>query len=78
MLFIGLDLAWSPSNHTGAAVLRGCELIAHTGYLPSDTEILVFVAPYLAANEAAIVYGTVANGHILTPLPPDYVSNLSA
>lgn len=55
MLFIGLDLAWSPRNRTGAAVLRDDELIASTGVLTSNEEIFAFVAAYLGNAEPAIL-----------------------
>jgi len=55
MLFIGLDLAWSPRNRTGAAILRDNHLIAHTGLLTSNEAILAFVAPYLAQGEPAVI-----------------------
>lgn len=55
MIFIGLDLAWSPRNRTGGAVLRDHELIACTGDLTSNEAIFAFVAPYLLRDEAAII-----------------------
>ncbi len=55
MLFIGLDLAWSPRNRTGAAILSDNHLIAHTGLLTSNEAILAFVAPYLAQGEPAVI-----------------------
>lgn len=55
MIFIGLDLAWSPRNRTGAAVVYNHELIAHTGHLTSDETIFAFVQPYLQNGEDAIM-----------------------
>lgn len=55
MLFIGLDLAWSPRNRTGAAVLDDHTLLACTGELGSNEEILAFVASYLQRNDAAVI-----------------------
>lgn len=55
MIFIGLDLAWSPRNRTGGAILRGHDLIAYTGELTSDEAIFAFVTPYLQQDEGAIV-----------------------
>lgn len=55
MLFIGLDLAWSLRNRTGAAVLRNGELIAYTGDLTSNEEIFAFVAAYLSSADPAII-----------------------
>lgn len=55
MLFIGLDLAWSPRNRTGAAILRDNHLLAYTGELTSNEAILAFVDPYLAQNEPAVI-----------------------
>lgn len=55
MIFIGLDLAWSPRNRTGAAVVRNHELIACTGLLTSNETIFAFVDPYLQGSEDAII-----------------------
>lgn len=55
MIFIGLDLAWSARNRTGAAVVYNHELIASTGYLTSNEAIFAFVKPYLQSGEDAIV-----------------------
>ena len=50
--FIGLDLAWSERNRSGGAVLVAEEpgrvqLVAASGQLGSDSELLDFVAAYL-------------------------------
>jgi predicted RNase H-like nuclease len=54
--FIGIDLAWSPRNLTGAAVLRGgaggAELIDH-GLLGDDSSIAEYIA--LHAGEAPAI-----------------------
>ncbi|MBC8160057.1 MAG: DUF429 domain-containing protein, partial [Roseiflexaceae bacterium] len=46
MIYIGIDLAWSPRNRTGGAVLRGGpsggEFSAHA-LLGGDDEILTFI-----------------------------------
>ena len=52
--FIGLDLAWSSRNRTGGAVIQDGRLLAATGVLGSDAEILRFVADHLPANAAAV------------------------
>lgn len=54
-VFIGLDLAWSPRNRTGAAILQGDTVLAYTGQLGSNEEILAFVAPYLQDDASAII-----------------------
>ena len=54
-VFIGLDLAWSSRNRTGGAVIQDGRLLAATGVLGSDAEILRFVADHLPANAAAVV-----------------------
>lgn len=55
MVFIGLDLAWSPRNRTGGAILQGQTLVACTGHLGSNEEILAFVAPYLQGDTPAVL-----------------------
>ena len=55
MVFIGLDLAWSPRNRTGAAILQEHTLLAYTGQLGSNEEILAFVDPYLQGDASAII-----------------------
>jgi predicted RNase H-like nuclease len=54
-VFIGLDLAWSSRNRTGAAVIRAGRLVASCGGLQSDESILAFVAEHLPAQAAAVV-----------------------
>lgn len=55
MVFIGLDLAWSPRNRIGAAILQGDTLVAATGELGSNADILAFVAPYVQADTPAVI-----------------------
>lgn len=45
MYFIGLDLAFSPKNNTGIAVLQGS----------SDDESLIYVTSGLAKSDEAIL-----------------------
>ena len=54
-VFIGLDLAWGSRNCTGGAVIQDGRLVAATGVLRSDAEILRFVADHLPAGAAAVV-----------------------
>lgn len=54
-VFIGIDLAWSDRNPTGAAVIHQDRLVAYTGNLGSDSEILRFVRDHLDAKGPAIV-----------------------
>lgn len=54
-VFIGLDLAWSSRNRTGGAVIQDGRLVAATGVLGSDAEILNFVVDHLPAHAAAAV-----------------------
>lgn len=55
MLFIGLDLAWSPRNRTGVALLRDHTLLASTGELGSNAAILAFIDSYLQDGGSAII-----------------------
>lgn len=55
MICIGLDLAWSPRNRTGAAILRDNTLVAYTGVLGSNDDIFAFVAPYLQDDSPAVI-----------------------
>jgi predicted RNase H-like nuclease len=54
-IFIGIDLAWSPHNPTGAVVLRGHRLLAWCGSLGDDGQILRFVEDHLSPTGPAIV-----------------------
>jgi predicted RNase H-like nuclease len=55
--FIGIDLAWSPRNLTGAAVLRGdaggAGLIDY-GLLGTDSAIAEYIAQYAGAGPAIV------------------------
>jgi len=57
ILFIGIDLAWSPRNLTGAAVLRGgangAELIDHC-LLGTDAAIAEYIARHAGAGPAIV------------------------
>ncbi|MEM7128125.1 MAG: DUF429 domain-containing protein [Chloroflexota bacterium] len=54
-LFIGIDLAWSQRNPTGCAIIRNNRLIAHTGNLGSDDEIISFIRQHLYKESPAII-----------------------
>src|SRR5437868_246951 len=55
--FIGIDLAWSPRNLTGAAVLRGdaggADLIDH-GLLGDDAAISAYIAQHAGEGPAIV------------------------
>lgn len=53
--FIGLDLAWSPGNPSGGAVIRHGRLIAHEGGLGDDGEILQFIQQHMPTAGPIIV-----------------------
>ena len=53
--FIGIDLAWSDRNPTGVAVIRDERLVAYSGTLVTDGEILRFVQEHLDAKNPAVV-----------------------
>jgi predicted RNase H-like nuclease len=56
MRFVGLDLAWSPRNQTGGAVVSADgRLLQGVSDLHSDGEILAFVDGAVPAGEPAIV-----------------------
>ncbi len=55
MICIGLDLAWSPRNRTGAAILHDNTLVTYTGNLGSNEAIFAFVAPYLQGDSPAVI-----------------------
>lgn len=55
MIFIGIDLAWSPHNQSGGAVIREQRLITATGTLRNNAEIIAFVTHYLQPAEGAVV-----------------------
>ena len=53
--FIGIDLAWSHRNRSGGAVIRDGLLLASTGELGSDDEIVAFVKQWLPDGAPAVV-----------------------
>ena len=64
--FIGIDLAWSPRNRTGAAVVRGGAgggTLVDSALLGGDPEIAAYVATW-AGTGAAIV---AVDGPLLVP-----------
>ena len=48
--FIGLDLAWSERSPSGCAIIRGNRLIAWTGQLGDNNDILRFIKTYIPAE----------------------------
>ncbi len=57
MFFIGIDLAWSPKNQTGIAVLEGDKKRAslkHVSCVQTDEEILAVVKQYAALAPAFV------------------------
>lgn len=54
-VFIGIDLAWKASNPSGGAVIREGRLIAQTGALGSNGEIVAFIAEHLSQKGGAVV-----------------------
>lgn len=55
MIFIGIDLAWSARNRSGGAVIRDNHLVAHTGDLGDNAEIIEFVDHYLEVGMGAVI-----------------------
>ncbi|MEZ4679146.1 MAG: DUF429 domain-containing protein [Caldilineaceae bacterium] len=55
MLFIGIDLAWSPRNRSGGAIIRDQQLIAQSGVLGDNDEIVDFAVAHLQSGEGAVV-----------------------
>ena len=53
--FIGIDLAWSERNPSGAAVIRDGRLFAHTGSLGRTSEIVDFVGEHVSRRQGSIV-----------------------
>lgn len=53
--FIGLDLAWSPRNPSGCAVIRNQRLVDYCGGLGSDDEIFQYVRDHLEKDAPAII-----------------------
>jgi predicted RNase H-like nuclease len=57
LTFIGLDLAWSPRNPTGAAVVRGDAaggVVADTRLLGDDAAIVAYVEEHAGAGPAIV------------------------
>lgn len=54
-VFIGIDLAWKASNPSGGAVIRDGRLIASTGTLGSNGEIIAFISEHLPQKGGAVV-----------------------
>ncbi len=55
MIFIGIDLAWSPRNPSGGAIIRDHQLIAHSGTLGGNADIIAFATAQLRADEGAVI-----------------------
>jgi len=55
MIFIGIDLAWRSRNRSGGAVIRDNQLVAHSGTLGDNAEIIEFVNRYLAVDTGAAI-----------------------
>ncbi len=53
--FFGLDLAWSPHNPSGGALLRDGRLLAVTGDLGDDDAILRWIGAHLPDRTPAVV-----------------------
>lgn len=53
--FIGIDLAWSERNPSGAAVIRNGRLVACTGRLGRLSEIVDFIGAHLSRRKGSIV-----------------------
>lgn len=54
-VFIGIDLAWKSASPSGGAIVRGGRLLAATGTLGSNSEIIAFVAEHLPQTGGAVV-----------------------
>lgn len=53
--FVGIDLAWSERNPSGCAVIRNSRLVAYSGLLGSNQEILAFIRTHLADECPAVI-----------------------
>jgi predicted RNase H-like nuclease len=53
--FIGIDLAWSPRNYSGGAVIRDGRLVTSCGDLGSLHEICEFIVAHLSKDYGAVV-----------------------
>lgn len=54
-IFVGLDLAWSDRNRTGAAILRDGTLLDVTGELIDDASIEGWLAQHLPPSASAVI-----------------------
>ena len=56
MRFVGIDLAWSPRNRSGGAVLSASgRLLAATATLGSDDKVLDFITSAVPANSPGLI-----------------------
>jgi len=55
MIFIGIDLAWSPRNRSGGAIIRDHQLLTTSGELGDNAAIVAFVAQALQPGEGAVI-----------------------
>lgn len=56
MRFVGIDLAWSPRNHSGGVVLSASgQLLAATAILGDDDEVLDFITTAVPANSSGLI-----------------------
>jgi histidinol-phosphate phosphatase family protein len=54
--FVGIDLAWSPRNHSGGAVLSASgQLVAATAILGHDDEVLDFITTAIPADSPGLI-----------------------
>lgn len=53
--FIGIDLAWSTRNFSGCAVIRNQRLVAHSGTLHTNQDILSFIHTHLKDESPAVI-----------------------
>lgn len=55
MIFVGIDLAWSPRNRSGGAIIRDQQLATATGILTDNADIVAFVTEQLQPEEGAVI-----------------------
>ncbi len=53
--FIGIDLAWSPRNRTGCAIIQNERLVAYSGVLGTNQEIVAFIRSHLEDECPAVI-----------------------
>jgi histidinol-phosphate phosphatase family protein len=54
--FVGIDLAWSPRNNSGGAVLSASgQLLAATAILGNDSEVLDFITNAVPSNSPGLI-----------------------